>query len=65
MAYFAGLDVSVKETNVCILRITSVISRTPMPRRAMGRPDDPPQQVCPRGHIAKCSHLLCQNFPRR
>jgi hypothetical protein len=38
-------------------------SLTREPRCAMGRRSH--SQVCPRGHIAKCSHPVCQNFPRR
>jgi hypothetical protein len=38
-------------------------SLTREPRCAMGRRSH--SQVCPKEHIAKCSHPVCQNFPRR
>ena len=60
-------SVSAGITGGCATRMqTKKIGRYSLarkPRCAMGRRSH--SQVCPRGHIAKCSHPVCQNFPRR
>ena len=48
MYHFAGLDVSVKETSICIVDEQTFSESVGMSHKAIGRPSPPPHRPLPK-----------------